>query len=196
MNSLRNIVLSLCLCLPAAAQTMPTRISLVVVQGEGVTTPARQRVATPLIVRVEDDDHRPIPGAAVMFALPVSGASGEFIDGGKNLSIVTDQEGLATVPGLKANDVPGKIQIYVTGSYRGLRARTLITQNIEAVPGGKETATNFRPATHGGGKWKWIVLGVAAAGGAGAGIYYAAGHGGSSAPTSISAGPVVFGSPR
>jgi len=195
MNRLRNVLFPLCFCLSAAAQEIPTRISLVVVEGEGITSPVRQRVASPLVVKVEDDDHRPISGAAVVFALPVSGASGEFVNGSKTLSIVTDAEGLATAPGLRTNDVPGKVQIYVTASYRGLRARTLITQTIEAAPGGQQKPAELRSASHGGGKWKWILLGVAAAGGAGAGIYYS-GHTGSSSSTTISAGTVVFGSPR
>ena len=45
--------------------------------------------------------------------------------------MVTESTGLAVVRGLKTNQVPGKLQIYVTASYRGLRARTLITQFIE-----------------------------------------------------------------
>src|SRR5204862_7661711 len=104
------------------------RIELVVMQGEGVTTGVRQRVAHDPVVKLEDDDHRPIAGAAVVFALPVSGASGEFFNGAKNLTAVTDENGLAVARGLRTNDVPGKLQIYVTASYRGLRARALIGQ--------------------------------------------------------------------
>jgi len=179
---------------PARAQNVPTTISLQVMEGEGATTGARQRVTRDPVVKVEDDDHRPVAGAAVVFSLPVSGPSGEFINGSKNLSVVTDQNGLASARGIKTNDVPGKLQIYVSATYRGARTRTLISQFVEAAPGSKARVPELQTSKSGS-KWKWIVLGVAAAGGAGAGMYYK-NRTASSTATSISAGTVVFGSPR
>ena len=107
---------------------------LEVVEGEGVVNDARQRTAHNLAVKVEDDDHHPLSGASVVFALPIGGASGEFANGAKSLTVMTNQEGLAVAHGLRTNQVPGTLQIYVTASYRGLRARALITQTIEGVP--------------------------------------------------------------
>ena len=188
-------VISLYSPLPLArAQNVPARISLVVVEGEGATTSVRQREARDPVVKVEDDDHRPVGGAVVVFALPVSGASGEFLNGARNLTIISDQNGLAPARGLKTNDVPGKLQIYVTASYRGLRARTVINQVVEAAPGAKTRIPELRTSKSGG-KWKWVVLGVAAAGGAGAGLYFSR-HTTGSSPVSISAGTAVFGSPQ
>ena len=179
---------------PAIAQNVPARIDVIVVEGEGVTTNARERVAHDPVVRVEDDDHRPVAGAAVVFVLPVSGPSGEFLNGARTLPVVTDNDGLAAARGLRTNEVPGKLQIYVTASYRGLRARALINHFIAAPPGAAKPAPIVR-SSHSSGKWKWILLGVAAAGGAGAGIYF--GRGSSTpAPISISTGTVAFGSPR
>jgi hypothetical protein len=180
----------------ARAQNVPARINLLVMEGEGVTSGMRQHVAPDLMVKVEDDDHRPVAGAVVVFALPVSGASGEFGNGTRNLTVVTDQDGLATAHGLRTNDVAGKLQIYVTASYRGLRARSLINQFVQAAPGSKTPLSEARTSKSGG-KWKWVVLGVAAAGGAGAGLYYGI-HSASASPSpvSISVGTVAFGSPR
>src|SRR5689334_7985855 len=158
MNCLRTTLLSLCLCVAAAAQNTPGRISLVIVQGDGITIGLRQRLDQAPTVKVEDEDQRPVSGAAVVFALPVSGASGEFVNGEKTLSVVTGQDGLAAATGLRTNDIPGKLQIYVTASYRGLRARTLITQTIEAPPGTKTRVPEMRSSKSSGGKWKWIVL--------------------------------------
>src|ERR1041384_280366 len=101
----------------ARAPNVPAHISIVVVEGEGASNAVRQRVAHDPVVQVEDDDHRPVPGAVVVFALPVSGASGEFFDGARNLTVLTDDNGRAAARGLKTNDVPGKLQIYVTASY-------------------------------------------------------------------------------
>ena len=108
--------------------------------------------------------------------------------------MISDENGLAIARGLKTNDVPGKLQIYVTASYRGLRARTLINQMVEAAPGAKTKIPELRTSKSGS-KWKWVVLSVAAAGGAGAGFYFSR-HTAGSSPVSISAGTVVFGSPQ
>jgi hypothetical protein len=198
LNSL--LPLGLCLAisfdglLPAAfAQNIPARISIVVVEGEGVTSGVRQRIARDPVVRIEDDDHRPVAGATVVFTLPVAGTTGEFPNGSKTLTVVTGKDGQAAAPGLRTNQIPGKLQIYVTASYQGLRARTLVTQSVEGAPGAPVTAPELQ-SSKAGGKWKWVLLGIAAAGGAGAGVYFARNAG--SAPLSISTGTVVFGSPR
>jgi hypothetical protein len=130
----------------------------------------------------------------VVFALPVSGTSGEFSNGSKSLTLVTDKSGLAAAHGLKTNEIPGKLQIYVTATYHTLRARTLINQLVEAAPGAKVRSPELQTSKSGR-KWKWVLLGVAAAGGAGAGVYFGT-RTASSSPVSISTGTVVFGSPR
>jgi hypothetical protein len=182
--------------LPAAlAQNTPGRIEIVVVGGEGATIAARQRASQDPAVRVEDDDHQPLANVAVVFTLPLSGASGEFPNGSKTLTAVTDTTGVATAHGLRSNGVPGKLQIYVTASFRGVRAGSLINMVVEAAPGAKGTSPDLQTSKSSG-KWKWIVLGVVAAGGIGAGAYYYASRSSSSSAISVSAGSVVFGSPR
>jgi hypothetical protein len=178
----------------AVAQSLPSRIDLVVVEGEGATIGIRQRAASDPAVRVEDVDHRPMSGVSVTFTLPLSGASGEFPNGSKTLTVVTDQGGLATARGLRANGAPGKLQIYVTASFRGLRARTLINMLVNVPPGAKPSADTQTAKSSG--KWKWIVLGVVAAGGIGAGAYYLKTRNSSNSAITISAGSVVFGNPR
>jgi hypothetical protein len=192
-------VLPLALCCSlsldaARAQNVPARINVVVVEGEGASTTVRQRVSHDPVVQVEDDDHRPVAGAVVVFALPVSGPSGEFANGARNLTVITDDNGRAAARGLKTNDIPGKLQIYVTVSYRGLRARGLVNQMVLDASGAKTAAPEYRAAKSGGGKWKWVLLGIAAGGGAGAGYYFAT-HS-SNSPISINTGAAVFGSPR
>ena len=180
----------------AAAQTLPAQINIVVVSGEGATSRVRQPVTQDPAVRIEDDDHQPVAGVPVVFALPVSGTSGDFINGSKTITVVTDHTGLATAHGLKTNDMPGKLQIYVTASFHGLRARTLINQMVEGVPGAPPPVQRTAKS---GNSWKWILLGVAAAGGAAAGIYFGTRSSSSSPasnPINIGAGPVVFGGPQ
>jgi len=126
--------------------------------------------------------------------LPLSGASGEFPNGSKTLTMVTDQNGIAAARAIRTNGVPGKLQIYVTAAYRGLRARTLINM-VSVVPPGAKAAPDSQTAKSRG-NWKWILLGIAAAGGAGAAAYLYANRSSSNSPISISAGSVVFGNPR
>lgn len=178
----------------AYAQNVPVRIEIVVVEGEGVTSRVHQRVAHDPVVRVEDDDHRPVAGAAVVFALPTSGTTGEFPNNSKSLTVLTDKNGQAAAHGLKAGETPGKLQIYTTASFHGLHARNYINQFIEAVPGTKVQEKTVQTSGSGG-KWKWVVLGIVGAGGAGAGVYFGR-HTSPSSPVSISTGAVVFGSPR
>jgi hypothetical protein len=180
---------------PAFAQNLPTRINIVVVAGEGATTPVRRRVTQDPAVRVEDDDQQPVPGVTVVFALPVSGTSGEFVNGSKTLAVVTDKAGLATAHGLKTNEIPGTLQIYVNASLSGLRARALIDQTVEGVPG---APIQVQHPSKSGGTWKWVLLGIAAAGGAAAGIYFGthSSSASSNPPITIGTGTVVFGSPQ
>ena len=175
------------------AQNAPGQIEIVIVDGEGVSFSIRQHASPEPAVRVEDQDHRPISNVNVVFTLPLSGASGEFPNGSRTLTVFTDQNGVAVARGIRASDVPGKLQIYVAASYRGLRARALINLAVAAPPGAKTSPTSSSKPS---GKWKWILLGVAAVGGAGAGAYFYATRNTSGSPVSISAGSVVFGSPR
>jgi hypothetical protein len=74
---------------------------------------------------------------------------------------MTDAQGQAAAQGLKMNRVPGKVPIHINASFRGVTARTNLTEFSEAGPGAK---------TGGGGSGKLIVIlaviGAAAAGGA------------------------------
>lgn len=169
---------------PAAfSQNIAARIDLVVVEGEGAINNLRQRVTREPIVKVEDENHQPVAGAVVVFTLPISGATGEFSNGSKTLTVVTDKDGLAVAHGLKTNQVSGKLQIYVTASYRGLRARTLISQVNTGAPGA---------SARGGGGKVWIILAVVGAAAAGGAV--AATRGSSSgAATSTSATPAPIG---
>jgi hypothetical protein len=159
------------------SQTQPQTINLVVIEGEGQTLKIGEHASKPPLVRVEDENHKPIAGAVVTFTLPTEGATGDF-GGSKTLTVVTDNQGEATGKGLKVYTLPGKLPIYVNASYRGLTAKATITGYITAPPGAKTSAGGG----HGNGKIIAIVVIVGAA--AAAGGAYAATHsgGGTSAP--------------
>ena len=85
---------------PARAQQAVTGLSITIVEGEGAINNVRQRVNREPIVQVEDENHKPIAGAAVVFFLPDQGASGTFPDGSRMLMAVTDNQGRAVARGI------------------------------------------------------------------------------------------------
>src|SRR5689334_10476333 len=98
-----SIVLAALLALPAAppltAQAPAPKLNIVVVEGEGAINNIRQRTAREPIVQVEDENHRPVAGAAVVFTLPSNGAGGAFANGAHTLTTVTDAQGRAVAHG-------------------------------------------------------------------------------------------------
>jgi len=116
---------------PASAQNQPTapgRISIVIVEGEGAINNVRQRVAREPIVQVEDENRKPVAGAAVTFLLPNQGAGATFANGARSLTITTDQNGQAVARGLRPNNVNGQYDIRVNASSEGRTASTTISQ--------------------------------------------------------------------
>jgi hypothetical protein len=176
--------------LAAQAETPPSSLELVVVQGEGALNSLGQRATQNPIVEVRDQNQRPLSGAAVVFTLPTEGASGEFGKSAKTLTIMTDDHGRAEATGLRVNKIPGKLQIHVNASYKGQTARGMITQFNMATPGGKST---------GGGSRKTLLIlalvGAAVAGGVVAGTQHSghsnSGSGGSTPAASTPIGIVV-----
>jgi hypothetical protein len=119
---------------PAAAPALFINI----VEGEGTLNNIKQRVNREPIVQVEDENHKPIAGAAVVFFLPTSGPSGTFANGSQTLTVTTDSVGRAAATGIHPNSKTGKFQIRVNASANGQTASAIITQsNIAGVsPGG------------------------------------------------------------
>jgi hypothetical protein len=165
-----------------------------VVAGEGAAVNAGQRVAVVPSVRIVDQNNRPVRGAVVVFNLPVSGTSGEFSSGAKNMTVLTDQNGMAAATGLRANGVPGRLQILVTASYRGANTRGFINQTVQGT-GNATTQVGSGGGGGGGGghlSGKWIAI-IAVIGGAAAGGVIAATHKGAS--SSSSSGSTPSGAP-
>jgi hypothetical protein len=146
-------------------QAAPTAINIVVIEGEGVIHNVRQRNGGAPVVRIDDQNAQPLKEAAVVFTLPTEGASGEFTNGSKTLTVVTGADGIAKAQGLKVYRVNGKLPIHVTTSYRGLTARTIINQMVEGAP-----ATATAPRSGGSGKLI-AILAIVGAGAAGGGYY-------------------------
>jgi len=157
---------------------IPTQLSIVVVEGEGAINNTHQRVNPEPLIRVEDENQKPLVGATVVFTLPTEGATGEFSNGAKTFIIATDDSGQAAAKGLRVNQFPGKIPIHVSVSYKGLSARSIITIESVLPPGAKA------PSPSAGGHGKLIAVLVIIGGAAAGGAVFALEHkSGSSSPS-------------
>src|SRR5580692_9298978 len=124
-----------------APQAAPM-LNIVIVEGEGTLNNVKQRVNREPIVQVEDENHKPIAGAAVIFFLPTSGPSGTFANGSQTLTVTTDSLGRAAATGIHPNHLTGKMQIRVSVSANGLAANAVITQtNISGAAVGRGLST-------------------------------------------------------
>jgi hypothetical protein len=180
--------------MPAQTPAVPTQINIVILEGEGAINAVRQRVARETMVQVEDQNHKPVAGAAVTFFLPNEGASGVFSNGSRSITILTDAEGKAAPHMVRVNSVAGNMQMRVEASYQGLTKSALITQTNMVGYG----------ASAGGlisGKLLAILL-IGAAGAAVGGVL-AANSGGKSSPaaaagtaTGVAVGTPTVGAPK
>jgi hypothetical protein len=138
-RGMRSISLSLCwlLLLPslthASQAPQVTALKIVVLEGEGAINNIKQRTAREPIVQVEDENHKPVAGALVLFTLPDSGPSGVFPGGSKTLMVYTDAQGRAAGKGLQPNKNAGQFQIAVNATYKGLTTSTTISQSNALV---------------------------------------------------------------
>lgn len=172
--------------IPAAAQQAPGKINLVIVEGEGAVNNIRQRTAREPIVQVEDENHKPVAGAAVLFALPDEGASATFPNGSHTVTVMTDSQGRAVAHGLRPNGVQGKYQIHVTASHDGQTANAVITQSNVLVAAG--AAGGAVAAAGISGKLIAVIVVVAAAAAAGGAVYATHSGGGNNSSAAIAAG--------
>jgi hypothetical protein len=169
------------------APAPPKQLFINIVEGEGTLNNIKQRVNREPIVQVEDENHKPVVGAAVLFFLPTSGASGTFANGSQTLTVTSDSLGRAAATGIHPNHVTGKMQIRVSASANGLSASAVITQSNIAganVGGGLSTTTK-------------ILIAVGIAAGVGAGVFFAVHDSGSSNANGviITSGTPTVGAP-
>lgn len=127
---------SVLLALPApllrgqAPAAPPRGLQIMILDGEGALNNIQERTAREPIVQVQDQNHKPVAGAAVLFALHpgAAGAGGTFANGATSLSVTTDANGIARGQGLTPNNLHGSWQIQVTASIGNLTAATVINE--------------------------------------------------------------------
>jgi hypothetical protein len=177
-------------CVPAVfAQAPAHTLNLVIIEGDGAINNIRQRTAREPIVQVEDENHKPVAGAAVIFLLPEHGAGGTFADGSHSLTVTTNAQGRAAAHGIHLNSVEGQFQIEVTATYNGMTATATISQSIAV--GATAGAGAAGAGVAAGLSAKAIVIIVVAAAAAAGGAAYAATHSGGNSNAATAAGTTI-----
>jgi len=169
-----------------SAQTpAPTQLNIAILEGEGAINNVRQRVARETIVQVQDENHKPVAGAAVVFLLPDHGASGVFYNGSRSLTVMTDAQGKAVARGLRPNNVAGQMEMRVSANFQGLTKSVTITQ------------TNAVGAAAAGGaiSGKLLALILVGAAGVAAGVAVAVNRGGGTPTAVVTPGTPTVGAP-
>ena len=154
---------------------------ITILDGEGALNDIRQRTAREPIIQVEDENHKPIAGAAVLFALPGSGPGGAFAEGAQTFSTVTDSAGRAVAHGLRPNSVSGSYNIHVRVTFNGSTSETEIHQ--QNISGHSSTANHVAHAA----TLKTVLIVVAAAAAAGTVAAILVTQGGSSTTITVAA---------
>lgn len=174
-------------------QPVPFRIRTL--EGEGAINNIRQAVNRGASVIVEDENHNPLSGVSVTFFLPNEGPSGLFPNGNRVLSVFSDDKGVASSRGIRFNNQVGLMKIGVVASLFSQTANALITQTN--ISSNSAVKSSYVPAmgipkssvrTH---AKTWIILGIIAGAGAGAGYYFATHKGKPDATVSLGTPTVV-----
>jgi len=179
----------------AVAQEAGLKLNLVIVEGDGAINNIRQRTAREPIVQVEDQNHKPIAGAAVVFTLPENGASGTFASGAHSTTVMTDSQGRAVARGFRVNKTQGQYSMHVNVSFAGQTAAANIAMTNAVVAGvaGGAAAAGISA------KLLAVIIVAGAAAAAGGAVAATRSGGGSSAanaPVTITPGTGTVGPPR
>lgn len=185
LSTLLAVLVSLPTTYVVDAQNAAPALNILIVEGDGAINNIRQRTAREPIIQVEDENHKPVAGAAVVFTLPGQGAGGSFAGGAHTLSVVTDSQGRAVAHGFHPNNVQGKYQIHITASNNGQTATANISESNAVVAGSSAASAGLS------GKLIAVIVVVAAAAAAG-GIYAATHNGGSSNPNTGSTAVITI----
>jgi hypothetical protein len=180
--------------LPASAQN-PAGLQIVIIEGEGAINNVKQRVNREPIVQVEDENHKPIAGAAIIFFLPNDGPGGTFANGNMTFTTTTNSQGQAVARGIRFNNQAGSMQIRVSASFAGQTASAIITQtNVLGVAASGAAVGGMSLGV------KLLIIGAVVGGGIAAGVVIA-NRGGNPTPANpttitITPGTITVGGPQ
>jgi hypothetical protein len=130
---------------PAPAPAQPNKLFIQILDGEGALNDIRSRTAREPIVQIEDENHKPIAGAVVLFTTPGSGPSAVFSNGLTSFQMTTGVDGKAVAQGLKPNNATGQFQIQVAATYGALSSVAVINQTNTGKSSAQSHAAHGAP---------------------------------------------------
>jgi hypothetical protein len=171
----------------AQAPAAPNKMFIQVLEGEGALNDIRDRTAREPIVQIEDENHKPIAGALVIFSTPGSGPSATFANGLTTFQTTTLEDGRAVATGFKPNGVAGSYQVQVHATSGNLSSQSVINEtNIKPPASPSSHTARALPM-------KTIAIIAAVVGGAAVAGFLAT-RGGQHSDT-VTAGPPTVGAP-
>jgi hypothetical protein len=129
----------------AASTVAPKALFISILEGEGELNDVRARTAREPIVQVEDENHKPVAGALVLFAIPRGSASAANFSGLNSLTVRTGADGRAIGHGFHVTRHTGKLEIDVTASVAAATAEVVIHQTNFAKGGRLSNYTSNHP---------------------------------------------------
>ena len=148
-------------------------LHIVILDGEDALNNIRQRTAREPIVQVQDENHKPVAAAVVLFTIHKgSGGAGGTFAGVSTLAVITGLDGEAVAKGLESNGVKGSYTISVQATAGAVTTTAVITQtNVLGPASSSSSSSTSTTGAHGGGHVLgthfWVIAGsvAAAAGG-------------------------------
>src|SRR5258708_4510763 len=95
--------------LRAQVESIPS-LRIVVLSGDAAMNSIRRPAPQELVVRVENESQRPLPGVSVTFQAPAQGPSARFRDDSAIAMVTTDLKGEARATLARPNEVQGEFQ--------------------------------------------------------------------------------------
>jgi hypothetical protein len=168
----------------------PKTLFITILEGEGALNDIRTRMAREPIVEVDDENHKPVAGALVLFSLDNGGGSPyATFAGSPTYSVETDAAGRATAKGFQITQRKGRYSIRVHATKGQAQADAVIAEANIATLASEGSSRPVAVVSHK--KLEWV-LGSVAVGGVIAGIVIATHQ---SSPTTISPGAGTVGAP-
>ena len=178
-----------------------TGLDITVVEGDGGANVVGKKSSTRPLVQVRDEKNQLLEGAIVTFIAPADGPSLVFGDGLRTVTVMTDGEGRARAPTMRAVN-GGSFRLEVSASFRGQMVSTSIGEtNYESASEAKEKRSpeggpSPKPNMNKGGlsgTAMAIIIGAGAAAAVGIGV--GLGHKGSSSSTATTTTSATIGGP-
>ena len=155
--------------IPQAAGTVtttaPKSLHIVILEGEGALNNIKERTAREPIVQIQDENHKPVAGASVLFLMQGgSGGAGGSFDSLSSFTTVSDADGRAVGHGFHPNTTNGKYTIAVSATVGMLVAMVVIDMsNVSEGGGAGGAAAAVAPVVTQSrrGVPKWAIIGGA-----------------------------------